>query len=198
MSQTPGSTQLLGGSGVAGFFPHSSDHFPSYRLRAFLVLSVLLGSANQLAAAPALGLGLAAIEETDERFRPAFWVEAIFGERWITKLESYGRRQAPVTQTSHLLSFSRQFPLFSTLLGSMGVALAYESTEVQREPDEERPKKSTNTNLGLALGLGWQSKSKVFVRAEWGSAIFPAGTAGILLSTSRKQSLGLGVGWRFK
>lgn len=145
-----------------------------------------------------MGIGWAAIEETDERFRPALSVEAIFSDLYLVQLETYGRRQEPVRQSHNLLTLARQFPLFGRLLGSIGVALSYELTRISREEDDPRPEREVNKNLGLALGLAWQSKSKLFVRVEWDSAVFPAGTAGILLATSRKQSLGMGVGWQFK
>ncbi|EFX59892.1 hypothetical protein DAPPUDRAFT_126383 [Daphnia pulex] len=169
-----------------------------YRLSRAAILSATLLASFRLEAAPGFSLGLAAIEETDERFRPAFWVQGLFAEKWVVQWEAYGRVQKPVTQSTHLLTFSRQFPLFGSLLGRTGLALALESTTISREDGDEGASRETNTNLGLALGIAWQSKSKLFVTAEWSSSLFPAGLAGILLSTARKQSLNLGVGWRFK
>ncbi len=169
-----------------------------YRLLFSLILSLICLASFRLEAAQGFSLGLGAIEETDERFRPAFWVQGLFADRWVLQLETYGRVQKPVTQTTHLLTFSRQFPLFKLLLGRVGLALASESTTVKRLEGDERPSSATNTNVGLSLGIAWQSSSKLFVTAEWGSSLFPAGVAGIFLATARKQSFNLGMGWRFK
>jgi hypothetical protein len=38
----------------------------------------------------------------------------------------------------------------------------------------------------------------LLVTAGWESHLFLAGVAGILLSTGRKQTLSVGLGWEFK
>ena len=151
---------------------------------------------NSLYADTGLNLGLSAIEEGDERFRPALSLEAQWNDMWWTQLQTFGRRQAPVAQTSYLLGVGRSYGVFSSkaLLARVGLALASESTAIERSTGGKAS--STNTNVGLYLGLSWRSSSRVYFQVDWGSAVFPAGISLIFLATARKQNVTAGVGWR--
>lgn len=136
------------------------------------------------------------MEEGDERLRPSASVLADFGDNWSLQLQTFGRRQGPATQTSYLTSFARNYKIFSfkAFRARVGAALAYEQTSIKRL--ETGTEKTANTNFGLYLGLNWQSSTRLFVNVDWGSAIFPAGSQILLLAVARKQSFGLGLGWR--
>ncbi len=147
-----------------------------------------------LRGATGLTLGLSAIEEGDERFRPAASLAGQWGDEWWTQLQIYGRRQKPASQTTYLLGGGRSYGIFGSknLMARVGLALASESTTIARSDGDD---KATNTNVGLYLGLSYQSSSRVYLTIDWGSAVFPAGLSLIFLSTARKQNITAGVGW---
>lgn len=184
---------------VIGYFSQTSKAEPTFSRLLSVSLICLAFSTffpAHVEAGVDLSMGLSAIEEGDERMRPAATLTADFGKDWSLLLQNYGRIQKPVTQTTYLMAVTRQYPVFGSksFRARVGGALAYEQSAMERTTGESE--RSANTNLGLYLGLNWQSDSRLFVSLDWGTGIFPAGMALLFLTTARKQSFSAGLGWR--
>jgi hypothetical protein len=171
----------------------------NYRLAPIWSLGILLHLLFPpiISASSSLGIGLAAVEEGDDRQRPAALVQGLIDDDWGFKVLYYGRVQEPVTQDTYLLTGTRRFELFGSKswYGEWGLAILHETSRITRPRDSLLKTATHSSNLGLKFGLGWQLQSKLILGFDWGTALFPAGWGGILLSTSRKQNLSLVVGW---
>ncbi len=181
-------------------------HVRDFLQRYALTLLALGGACKAMAPARAqaveLGVGAAAVEEGDDRLRPAVLVHAGFTPEIAARGYLYGRTYGPVKETTMLATVSRRWGLFksNSLNASLGVALMDEQTKLAfSDPAEAVADKTENSyNAGLAFGISWslpKGSGPLYFSASWDAALFPAGLEGmIFLSTGRKQTLSLIMG----
>lgn len=145
-------------------------------------------------------MGLALVEEGDDRQRAGLSVHGELGD-YGARVYYYGRTFGPVTERTIAVSLLQKENVFSSKAWSISYGLAgiSESTILNftEEADQAFNANESSENLGVHFGVGWemQSKSNLSVGAFWDSLLFPAGAAGILLATGRKQFLQLVVGY---
>ncbi len=164
-------------------------------LMTILSLTLFLASPKKSMAYD-LGLGLASVEEGDDRHRPAVMGHYGFLEKYFVHGYYFGRQKGPVTERSLILSANRYINIFGQfgwefLKGSFGVTYLYEYIEIKFAGDSKNSSTENAFNFGLNLGLhGFVPLSgPFFVGGTWESSLFLAGEAGILMTTGRKQSI---------
>ncbi len=162
---------------------------------------LVAGSASQ---AVELAAGLSAIEEGDDRLRPAISLHGAINESYALRMYYYGREFGPVREDTVLISGHRRFALFGTefIKVNLGVALMDEFTKISysKSEDKSRNEEEHNTNIGGAAGISISlppSMAPLYAHLSWDSHIFPAGVGGILLSTGRKQTISIVAGAAF-
>jgi hypothetical protein len=148
--------------------------------------------------------GLAAVEEGDDRLRPAFALHAALDDFYAARMYYYGREFGPIREDTLILSAHRRFSLFRTniIKAQMGIALMDEITKVSYSgsADKDKNEEEHNTNIGGAAGISIALPANLapfYAQFSWDSHVFPAGLGGILLSTGRKQTLSLVAGMLF-
>lgn len=148
-----------------------------------------------------LAAGMAAVEEGDDRLRPAVTLHGAINELYAFRLYYYGREFGPVREDTIIISGHRRFALFNTdiIKAQIGVVLMDEATKISydKSADKENNEEEHNGNLGAAAGISISLPAMmrpVYAHFSWDSHVFPAGLGGILLSTGRKQTLSLVAG----
>lgn len=151
-----------------------------------------------------LAAGLAAVEEGDDRLRPAAVLHLGINPQYAGRAYYYGRTYGPVTEATAVVAAVRRWGLFksNTLTASCGLALMDEKTTLKFDDAADaavHDKVDDQYNAGLAFGIAWTplaaAKGPFYVSASWDSALFAAGLDGmILLSTGRKETLSLIMG----
>lgn len=161
--------------------------------------------AEDLAIQPALGLGVALVEEGDDRFRPALSIEALLSPAALLKTTLYGRNHPAFTERSVLFSAAwklelEAFSWMSTHL-MLGGSLLYEQLTFRGDTAEWNRANSvggdTQWNLGVYSGLqlSYAWSERWAVSASWESHLYPAGLSSLFLVFARKQSLGCTLTW---
>lgn len=147
-----------------------------------------------------LGTGLVAVEDGDDRFRPAAVLHFATAGGFISRAYAYGRDYGPVRERDYILSLGKRFDLPNkSWQAQVAAAVMSDTTELRYSDHPEENTKFTSTNFGMAFGIHWlfvNSKS-VQVRATWDSHVFPAGAAVIYLANARKSTLGITAGTSF-
>lgn len=145
-------------------------------------------------------IGISAIEEGDDRLRPAarLQLEAV---DWLSlKLEAFGRDHGPFQERYYLISAAYPFRVFENLpikhavglVGSQKIMSFQGITDSSTASREEQGR-----NFGIYLGVCWQLFwQHMLFQIAWDSHIFPAGINSILLATGRIQSLSVSMGLR--
>jgi hypothetical protein len=148
--------------------------------------------------------GLSAVEEGDDRLRPALSLHGAINETYAFRMYYYGREFGPVREDTVLISGHRRFSLFGTdfIKAQLGVALMDEITKISydKAEDKKRNEEEHNTNIGGAVGISISLPPHLapfYAHLSWDSHIFPAGVGGILLSTGRKQTISIAAGAAF-
>lgn len=147
-----------------------------------------------------VGTGLVAVEDGDDRLRPAAVLHFASAGGFISRAYAYGRDYGPVRERNYILSMGKRFDIASkTWQGHVSAAMMSDTTELHYPDNPEDNTSFTSTNVGMAFGIHWLFiDSKVMqVRATWDSHVFPAGAAFIYLATARKSTLGLTAGIAF-
>jgi len=183
--------------------------FPLKNLKNYLNITLLyLSVASPVcfvdAHAIELAAGLSAVEEGDDRLRPAVSLHGAINESYALRMYYYGREFGPIREDTIIISGHRRFSLFGTdfIRAQLGVALMDEITKITYRKPEDKPRNEEehNTNLGGALGISISvppSMAPFYAHLSWDSHIFPAGLGGILLSTGRKQTISIVAGAAF-
>lgn len=145
-------------------------------------------------------LGYAALEEGDERLRPAYAFHAGLTPNYFFRSYFWGRDYGPVKERGMLLSFNHRYGIFNSraLQANLGVAILNERVELDFEGSEDDESEQSG-NLGAAVGLqyGMKITNRFIVHAAWDSHLFLAGQGGIFLVTGRKQTISMTAGVAF-
>jgi hypothetical protein len=167
---------------------------------ALLALSPAVAPGRALAVPIEVGVGPAAVEEGDDRLRPAASLYASVMEAWVGRLYFYGREYGPVREETYLVTAARKFPIFKSpfFFVTAGLTLMDERTVIayDKDADKHANENDDQYNVGAALGMGVSvPKGPLHLAATWESHVFPAGVeGGIFLSSGRKQMLAVTVG----
>jgi hypothetical protein len=141
--------------------------------------------------------GFSAIEEGDQRFRPAVTVRVAEisgygGQTWL-----YGSRSRYVEENKVIVSGFKSLSLFGTrvMRADLGFSLLFDRQIVKYfSPEGQRPEED-NFNAGGYFALGWRLPGKKLVfQLNWESHLFLAGLAGLYLATGRNQGLTCAIG----
>lgn len=151
-----------------------------------------------------LSAGLAAIEEGDDRLRPGAALHVGLNQDYFMRGYLYGRTYGPVTERTSLASANYRFGFWGSakdkgFLGALGVATLMEETTVKADPEgKEDDTVAKQFNLGMSFGASYRWLfGSLETSVNWDSHVFLAGSAGIFLSTGRKQAISLLTGIQF-
>lgn len=147
-----------------------------------------------------IGTGIVAVEDGDDRLRPAAVIHFATAGGFYTRGYAYGRDYGPVRERDYILSMGKRFDLSGkTWQGLVGAAVLSDTTELRYNDYPEENTRFTSTNFGMAFGLHWTfiDTKALQVRATWDSHVFPAGAAIVYLANARKSTLGLTAGIGF-
>ena len=175
--------------------------------RTFLLRLLVIGGLSPafMAGSPAVAqqfaAGIGAVEQGDDRFRPAANIHVGFMESWYSQLHLWGRDFGPVKERSYLLGVYRRIGLHALeeLQAIAGIAALLEETSLEYNNSEDEDRSDSRTNFGAAFGLLYDLPfdGPLYVNFAWQSHIFPAGfLGGLFLASGRKQTLSLTVGYQ--
>ena len=175
------------------------------RARFDTLCSLSLGTAFGLMIATTLqavdlGTGLVAIEDGDDRMRPAAVLQAASAGGYMGRFYLYGRDYGPVQERNYLLSLDKRFDIASkSLQGLVGVACLYDSTSIKFPENPEDDDNFSSTNIGGAFGLHWTFVETKVARLQltWDGHVFPAGSGFIFLANARKSAIGVTASTEF-
>ena len=155
---------------------------------------------TQSAIAGDVGIGIAVMEEGDDRQRggwslyaetPWFFAQGFFFKR------SFG----PITEDTALVAPSQQvgIPMLRELSLVFGGAALRERTQIDYKAQKDQSFNTVETryNFGLWTGLRYlfRTSRKLTITGSWETALFPAGIVpGLFLATGRKQLITLAIG----
>ncbi len=157
------------------------------------------------------GLGLAVAEEGDDQFRPAALLHLGWSPFYYSRVFYYGRTFGPITEQTYLASFSRRFGLFKSSGFEGAVGGCFLSETITMRSTDDSPNTSTtvtkasvdereqNYNVGMTFGVFWipSGFAPFYLNVGWESHVFLAGSAGLFLSTGRKQMVSVTTGLKF-
>lgn len=174
-----------------------------FRYAFIFLLPQLLNSTIALSSESGIVIngGLASIDEGDDRPRPAFATQIVWGgSGMFSQLFLWGREVATVKEQTTLLTTGyQQSGVFGQkwLQAGVGGAALLESTQVY-DPATRDTDRDNAFNFGGLLSLHAVCEYEQFsLQGGWDAMLFPAGQASILLVTARKQALSLTAGVRF-
>ena len=149
-----------------------------------------------------LQVGLAAMEEGDDRYRAGGALDLswhAYSARGFYFEQNFG----PVKRSTYLVEFTRSLvlPPIQMFAARVGLAPLLERTQLhyQASKDQAFNRNEYEWNVGLAFGIFWQfhDQGRLRFQVAWDSVIFPAGlNGGILLATARKNLLTLSAGMK--
>jgi hypothetical protein len=171
-------------------------YLPNY----FIAFVFAFGAAAPRLMAWDMSLGMAALEEGDDRQRPAIALGMGFNDLYAAQAYYWGRELGPLKETSFLIGGFRRFPIFPKyhLTGGLGMGFMAETLSLEYSGFPEENDKEENYNLGAALRFAWEAEfGPLALMIRWDSFVFPAGlNGGLFLATGRKQLISAGVGVR--
>lgn len=156
------------------------------------LVAVLIFSQTVLAIE--VGSGLEAIEDGDDRMRPAALLHVGTTGGLVSRFYLYGRNYGPVQERNYLLSVDKRFDIGGkNWQGLIGIAGLCDTTTLKYDDHPEDNMSFSSTNVGMAFGLHWNiwELKKFQLKATWDAHIFPAGSGFIFLANARKSGLGL-------
>lgn len=169
----------------------------THGLRLLLLLSAS-PVLSPLAQAMDFAAGFAAMEEGDDRLRPAMSLHVGWPQDFESKAYYYGRTYGPVKEETILLTAVKSWGLFKSkfLTAHFGAAVMDERTELTFDGDHsEESESEDNLNAGAVFGIAAQlpkSQGPLFLQVSWDSHVFAAGLAGgLFLSSGRKQAISI-------
>lgn len=152
-----------------------------------------------------IGLGLSAIEEGDDRYRPGVLLHVSPRSGFYGRMFYYGRKYGPLIERNFLMSVNAEIDAFrmmraNFLKGSLGLVFMNQQTELQfdgADSDESEVENSPNGGFVFGLHATAPFKGPVFLKMSVESHMFLAGEAGILLANGRKHMVSLISGVKF-
>lgn len=195
--------QRMSHFGKTGPQSHQLDSKQLYRLFPSM-LPVFLCFAKFISATPTfaldIGSGIVAVEDGDDRLRPAAVLHAASTAGFISRFYLYGRDYGPVSERNMILSLGKRFDLSSkTWQAHFGFAALSDTTTVKYVDSPDDSTSYTSYNAGMGFGIHWNFIDlKAFqMKATWDSHVFPAGYGFIFLANARKSTLGLTGAFNF-
>jgi hypothetical protein len=141
--------------------------------------------------AGSIGIGLSAVEEQDERHRPAVTLLGEPFKDWQFSSSIYGQKYETVRQTSVVASMLHTYalPKSDFLFGGIGVAALWDQWRFS--DDSASNQDSGNLGVALLLSARFPRQSKYQMSLDWTAHLFPTGVGTILLVTARRQVISL-------
>jgi len=141
-----------------------------------------------------LSLGVAATDESDDRFRTGIMAEGGY-KRWMARLQHLSRSGDAYEEQTVLSTFGYQFgfgriPFTKLILeGTVGLGISYQSQEIKvEELKTEEGYKNSSWNAGASLGLQFVAPfDRLYLSAGWESRLYPVGEASLFLVVARKK-----------
>lgn len=173
---------------------------PFRRFHTITFVWLFASLCSSVAVAGELALGLAGIDEGDDRYRPAAAFQLGIGDHFVGRLYSYGRKLGPYTERTFVSGLNYRFLAFGkNTWGTVGGSTLLEETRYEpKEESELKGRSKRQYNVGTTFGLSYRVPIRKFYLAfNWDAHLYLAGSAGIFLSTGRKHMLGMttGVAW---
>lgn len=170
-----------------------------FKLMLILVLGLSVFFTGEPAEALELNSRLSGVEETDDILKPSVGFEVSAKSGLSSALTYWGRDFGPVSERRYLLTVFYKFqPLKSKLIrASLGGSVLNEITSINYDsPYDHLSVEDVEYNLGGLFGVYFRffEGASYLFEGHWESSIFPAGQAGMLLVTGRKQTIGLSFG----
>jgi hypothetical protein len=170
----------------------------AHRLRLLVLFAAIpvLGAAH--ASAVEFGAGFAAVEEGDDRIRPAATLHLGLNNDFAGNAYYYGREFGPVKEQTFIVNFVKSWAVFKSqfLAAHFGPCVMDEKTEITFASEySDQDRAEDNLNAGAVYGISWslpKSQGPLYLSVSWDSHIFAAGVnGGLLLSSGRKQAISL-------
>lgn len=172
---------------------------PPILYRSLCVFLLILPAWEKALAYQDIAIGLAAVEEGDDRQRPALQLYSTLGKDGYVTATYYGRQFAQVEEKTYLVNLGVRSSLFGSnqFYACLGGSALLEQTVVKPFGTELRKQDDNAYNFGVAFGVQYEHAwQRFFFRGAWESSLYLAGEAGILLATARKQAVSITVGTR--
>jgi hypothetical protein len=169
--------------------------FGAHNLRVLVLTLTSLAGVEAKCADFATGVSM--IEEGDDRPRVGGLLHVGIQDIYRARLHFYGRDVGPVKERTYLLSGVRHItPFKSTMLkAAIGLAVMNERISLAYPTDSSLNVNEDNLNVGGVFGLSLHvPKGPLYFSVDWDAHVFPAGAAGILLATGRKQTISIAMG----
>lgn len=167
-----------------------------------LLVAILL-SYSAIADKATISLGLAALNEGDDRYRGGFAISSEY-QRWGGSLAIFLRDFGPVRDETYLLGTLRNFALSKKYKvdGRFGLGVQYRILTLKYPQLEHKAlnRRKGRFNAGPLVGMRWRfaGRSGLAFELSWDSVFYPAGlTGGILLATGVHHVVGAALGVRF-
>lgn len=146
-----------------------------------------------------IGVGLATLEEGDDRLRGALAFQLGWNKIYASRLYFASREMGPIKDQTLILAGMRRWSIFKSpyLRAEVGPVLMNESYQItyDKESDENFDRQENNFNIGGLVGLSLSLPSnRLLFELAWQSHIFPAGIAGLFLASGRKQDISMILG----
>lgn len=172
---------------------------PPFMYRLLCAFLLILSASEKALAYQDIALGFAAVEEGDDRQRPALQLYSTLGKDGYVTGTYYGRKFAQVEEKTYLVNLGARSSIFGSnqFYACLGGSALLEQTVVKPFGNETHRYNDNAYNFGVAFGLQYeQTWQRFFLRGAWESSLYLAGEAGILLATARKQALSITAGTR--
>lgn len=179
---------------------HPATHpVPLILYRSLCVFLLTLPAHKKAFAYQDIALGLAAVEEGDDRQRPALQLYSSLGKDGYVTGTYYGRKFAQVEEKTYLVNLGVRSSLFNSnqFYACVGGSALLEQTLVKPFGTDLHKDDDNAYNFGVTFGVQYeQAWQGFFFRGAWESSLYLAGEAGILLATARKQAVSITAGTR--
>jgi hypothetical protein len=161
------------------------------KLNTILCVTFLTFSVAPKAFAGSLGIGFTAVEEQDERHRPAITLLGEPVQDWQLAGSIYGQKYETVRQTSLVASMVRTYalPKSHIFFGGVGFAALWDRWRFSDDADSNQD--SGNFGMALLASARFPKQSKYKMSLDWTAHLFPAGIGTIFLVTARRQTISL-------
>ena len=166
--------------------------------RQMFVILLGLSLEGAAAAKPHVTIGLAAVDEGDDRSRPAAILRGGL-DHFYGSVAAYGRTFAQVSERTIHVAAGARAPIFHTrwLTAGIGMAAIEENTVVKSRGSQTKTEQDAIYNIGVQFGLQAEYQAKQWIlQAGWESTLFPAGLATVFLTTGRKQFIFATAGYQ--